>query len=129
MHLIIRDELPFVAVTIFHRGASVVDIEMLVDTGSASTIVSADVAAEVGIVPQPGDRLRRLRGVGGHEVVFTRRVDRLEVGSSGLDGFELEIGAMDYGFEIGGILGMDFLKGAGAILNLSDLTLELTRPT
>jgi hypothetical protein len=99
---------------------------MLVDSGSASTILSADVAAEIGIVPQPGDRLRRLRGVGGHEVVFTRRVDRIHAGGPGLDGFELEIGAMDYGFDIGGILGMDFLRGAGAVMNLSDLTLELS---
>ena len=33
---------------------------------------------------------------------------------------------MDYGFDIGGILGMDFLRGAGAVLNLRDLTLEHT---
>jgi hypothetical protein len=126
MHLIIRDELPFVAVTIVHRGASIAGVSMLVDSGSASTILSADVAAEVGIVPQPGDRLRRLRGVGGHEVVFTRHVERIEAGGRGLDGFELEIGAMEYGFDIGGILGMDFLRGAGAILNLRDLTFELS---
>jgi hypothetical protein len=125
MQLIIRDELPFVTVTIVHRGASVGAVSMLVDSGSASTILSADVAAGIGIVPQLGDRLRRLRGVGGHEVVFTRRVDRIEAGGSGLDGFELEIGAMEYGFDIGGILGMDFLLGAGAILNLRHLTLEL----
>jgi hypothetical protein len=99
---------------------------MLVDTGSASTVLSADVAAEIGIVPQPGDRLRRRRGVGGHEVVFTRRVDRIEAGGHGLGGFELEIGAMEYGFDIGGMLGMDFLRAAGAILNVRDLTLELS---
>jgi len=58
--------------------------------------------------------------------VGDRRIDHLEVGSNGLDGFQLEIGAMDYGSEIGGILGMELLRGAGAILNLRDLTLELS---
>ena len=37
---------------------------------------------------------------------------------------EVEIGAMDYGFSINGILGMDFLRAAGAILNLRDLTMS-----
>jgi hypothetical protein len=31
---------------------------------------------------------------------------------------------MDYGFEIGGIVGMDFLSEAGAVLDLGSLTLE-----
>jgi hypothetical protein len=56
--------------------------------------------------------------------VFTRRIDRLDVGGRGLDQFEVEIGGMDYGFDIGGILGMDFLHGAGAVLDLH--ALELT---
>jgi hypothetical protein len=30
---------------------------------------------------------------------------------------------MDYGFEIGGILGMDFLRAAGATIDLHNLTL------
>jgi hypothetical protein len=38
--------------------------------------------------------------------------------------FEIEVGGMDYGFEINGILGMDFLLRAGAILNLRELSLE-----
>jgi len=31
---------------------------------------------------------------------------------------------MDYGFEINGILGMDFLLQTGAIINLRDLSLD-----
>lgn len=39
----------------------------------------------------------------------------MEIDGVSLDGFEVEIGGMDYGFEIGGILGMDFLRKAGAV--------------
>jgi hypothetical protein len=35
----------------------------------------------------------------------------------GLDVFEVEIGELDYGLEIGGILGMDFLCAAGAVVD------------
>jgi predicted aspartyl protease len=126
MRLTLRDELPFVTMTLTHHGTTIDVPDVLVDTGSASTILNADLAASVGIVPQPSDRLRTLRGVGGREVVFVRNVNRLAVGERGLDQFEVEIGEMDYGFGIGGILGMDFLTSAGAILDLRALTLAFT---
>jgi hypothetical protein len=59
--------------------------------------------------------------------VFARSVDRVEIGGRGVDGFELEIGGMDYGFAMQGILGMDFLLRTGAILNLQSLTFEFDR--
>ena len=31
---------------------------------------------------------------------------------------------MDYGFEMGGILGIDFLRAAGAVIDLGRLTIE-----
>src|SRR6185436_17038091 len=68
-----------------------------------------------------------LRGVGGREYVFVRHVDRLAIGGHGLDVFEVEIGELDYGLEIGGILGMDFLCAAGAVVDLDRLTIEFRR--
>jgi hypothetical protein len=121
--LTLRDDLPFVAMIVVHRGVAITVENILVDTGSASTVLSADAAASAGILPEPGDSLRRLRGVGGHEVVFTRRVDRLEVGGHWLDRFELEVAGMDYGFDISGILSMDFLRGSRVVLDLAGLTL------
>jgi len=53
-----------------------------------------------------------------------RIIDRLAVDDHGLDGFEIEIGELDYGFQFGGILGMDFLCAARGILALGALTLE-----
>jgi hypothetical protein len=58
--------------------------------------------------------------------VFTRQVEYLRVGQRGTPGFEIEVGGMDYGFEINGILGMDFLLRTGAILNLRELSLEFS---
>jgi len=33
---------------------------------------------------------------------------------------------MDYGFEINGILGMDFLMKAGAVIDLQDLQIDFS---
>ncbi len=43
-------------------------------------MINADLAAGAGIYLEPRDQLRRLRGVGGHEHVFMRHVDRFAVG-------------------------------------------------
>ena len=96
---------------------------VLVDTGSAATLLAADIVAALGIVPLPEDILHTLRGVGGTEVVFTRRLDSLQVGEHRLTNFEIEVGGMDYGFEMHGILGMDFLIQGGAIINLREMTI------
>jgi len=38
----------------------------------------------------------------------------------------IEVGGMDYGFEMHGILGMDFLTQAGAMINLREMTIAFT---
>jgi predicted aspartyl protease len=123
VRLTFRGDLVFVTMTLTYRGATLEVPEVLLDTGSASTVLNADWAADAGIWLGREDRLRTLRGVGGIEHVFVRHVDRLEIDGRGIADFEVEIGAMDYGFEIGGILGMDFLRAAGAVIDLGALTL------
>lgn len=125
MRLQLRGDLAFVAARLTYRGAIVEIPDVLVDTGAASTVINADLAGEAGVFLEPADRLRVLRGVGGREFVFVRRIDRLALGEQGLDDFEIEVGEMDYGFTIGGILGMDFLRAARAVIDLGQLTLEL----
>ena len=123
MQLIRRYNLPFTSVSIAYRGSSIEIPQVLVDTGSASTVISADLVNSIGIFPLPEDRIVTIRGVGGSEVVFRRQVDCLQVGEKELTNFELEVGGMDYGFEINGILGMDFLTEAKAIINLHTMSL------
>jgi len=124
VQLTFRHDLAFVTATLSYSGVSVEIPDVLVDTGAASTIINADHAADAGVYVSPTDTLRRLRGVGGHEHVFTRRVERFSIGAHGLDDFEVEIGEMDYGFQIGGILGMDFLCSAAAVIDLGHLTID-----
>ena len=121
MQLQLKDNLPFVTLTVGHKEETVEIANILVDTGSASTVLAADSLVQIGIEPSPEDILHTIRGVGGTEVVYLRKVDFLEVGESKVTDFEIEVGGMDYGFEISGILGMDFLKASGAIIDLHEL--------
>jgi len=126
MRLTLKDDLPFVQLTVIHRGAELTISDVLVDTGSATTILAADRVSQIGIVPEPSDTLYTIRGVGGIETVFTRRIEGLRIGQCQVTDIEIEIGGMDYGFKIQGILGMDFLLRAGAIIDLRDLDLQLS---
>lgn len=121
MQLWLQDKLPFTTVSIAYGGSAIDIPNVLIDTGSASSIMAADIVATIQIIPLPQDVLRVIRGVGGSEAVFIRRVDYLQVGERSLADFEIEVGGMDYGFEINGILGMDYLLQAGAIVNLRDM--------
>ncbi len=100
MRLQLRDNLPFIAITIIHQGKKINIKNVLIDTGSGGTIVAADVLSKIGVVPQAEDTLHTIFGVGG----------------------------MDYGFNIQGILGMDFLTSAGAIIDLNKLEIEFNKP-
>ena len=124
MQLTLKNNLPFVTITLQYREKTIHIPSVLIDTGSASTILSTDQVALLNISPLPEDKLFTIRGVGGSEVVYSRKVDFFRVGESGLANFEIEVGGMDYGFDINGILGMDFLTQAGAIINLR--TMEIT---
>ncbi len=126
MQLLLKDDLPFTRVKVAYRGAEIEISAVLVDTGSATTILAADQVARIGIVPELSDTLYTIRGVGGIETVFTRRIEHLQVGQRAVSGVEIEIGGVDYGFEINGILGMDFMLQAGAIINLRDLSIEFS---
>jgi len=126
MQLIRRDNLLFIPVTLTYQGMILEVADLLVDTGSATTLVAADRLAEIGLLPAPDDNLYTIRGVGGTEFVFARRVDHFSVGERSLSDFEVKIGEVDYGFGMNGILGMDFLYRTGAVIDLKKMTLTFS---
>jgi len=121
MQLFLIDNLPYVTVILAYQGESAEISNVLIDTGSATSIFSADHVAKIHLTPAPEDILYTIRGVGGTEVVFSRKVDYLQVGDRKVRGFQIEVGGMDYGFGILGILGMDFLTEAGAVIDLEPI--------
>jgi hypothetical protein len=93
MRLEVEGSLPFVAVRVGYRGAEVVIRKMLVDTGSAGTLLSVDAVASIGLFPLAEDSLHTIRGIGGSEVVFSRRVDYFAGGIGLSMGLRLRSGA------------------------------------
>lgn len=123
--------LPFVRVILRNKGRSSVLDNVLIDTGSASTLFPITIAMNLGINFALGDERHRVSGVGGAEWVYPKRVDAIRIGDA-INGpllrdFEVEVGAMEYGFPLDGIIGMDLLRRIGATLDLDSMTLTSTR--
>lgn len=100
---------------------------VLVDTGSGSTIISTDLAESIGIVPEINDTIYRISGVGGSEFVYSKKIDSVRIGEGKTEISELEIGAMNYGFALDGIIGLDLLQQLKAVINIDELILHSNR--
>jgi hypothetical protein len=123
MKITLHSGLPFVSATIVYKGESLEVEHVLIDTGSGGTVFAADKLARIDVFPEPEDALHRIAGVGGSEYVFGKRVDELIVGELHVEDFQIEVGALDYGFTINGIIGVDYLIATGAVIDLKRLEL------
>ena len=125
MTIRLEDDLPFVIVTVTYNGQSIELENVLLDTGSAGTAFSIARLLEIGLEVALGDPIHRIRGVGGAEFVFMKTLDALIIGETVLEQVEIEVGALEYGLPLDGILGMDCLLRVGFVIDLA--TLELRR--
>lgn len=111
--------LPIVCIDVVFSGRRLHLENILLDTGSAGTILDADKVAEIGVRPEGTDRTAIIHGVGGSEIVFTKWFDCVVLGDWTVNECKIEIGAMDY--EIDGILGFDFIRAAGLIMDTKNM--------
>jgi hypothetical protein len=90
---------------------------ILLDTGSAGTIFDVDVVTAIGVRPEGSDRTAVIHGIGGSEIVFTKWFDSVTLGNTSVNQCKVEIGVMDYGIAIQGILGFDFIRAAKLVID------------
>lgn len=121
MNINIKNGLPFVESELMHEDIIVKLENVLLDTGSASTIISTDIAIDLGLGPSPEDELFRIRGVGGSEYVYEKSIEGIKLGTTVVSNLKVDIGAMNYGFDIDVILGMNFLISSGLIIDINKM--------
>lgn len=121
VNLELKYGLPFCTVNLRYNGKSISINNVLLDTGSGGSVFKMDVVEEIGITIEADDDIEAISGVGGSEFVYKKVIDSIALGHLKLDNFKIEIGVMDYGFEINGILGMDFMKQVGVLIDLDNM--------
>ena len=100
-----------------HGGVEFRIDNVLVDTGSATTIFASDYVRPFGIDSEPTDKIRKIVGVGGNEYVLEKRIDTLIIDDVSIEDSIIQIGDMDYGFGINGIIGGDLLMRTKMIID------------
>ncbi len=72
--------MPFVEVTLSHQQKIIVLNNVLVDTGSASTIFDVGELAKINLLPEDNDPIHIISGVGGSEFVIWKKIDIIQIG-------------------------------------------------
>lgn len=124
MNIKSRYGLPFIDVVLSHKGKSVHFENFLIDTGSASTLIDAEIAVKLDLGPEANDIIREIRGVGGTEFEYEKYIDKIQCGSKCIENFKVQVGDMDYGFEMNGIIGYNFLKDLKVQIDLDKMIIK-----
>ncbi len=117
MKINIQYGLPFVELEETFRGKKLRLDHVLLDTGSAGTIFNANVVEGIDVVPEKNDTVDTIRRVGGVEYVYVKNFDLIQFDEISQKDFEVEIGNMDYGMTIDGILGFDFISASKLVID------------
>lgn len=126
-NIVLREGLIYTEATLTHKNNIVVLKNALVDTGSASTVISKDIADVLGLKPESTDMINSVQGVGGAESVIEKKIDIIKIDSTEMFGFHIQVGAMDYGIELEAIIGLDLLTACHAVMDLSTFILTTSK--
>ena len=59
-------------------------------------MLSAEIALELGLEPELMDIIQMMRGIGGKEFVYDKKIDKLALDSAFVQQYTIQIGDMDY---------------------------------
>ena len=115
--------LPFCSIDMIHNNKSLKLNNVLIDTGSGATLLKMDKVEEIDITIDVNDSIETIHGVGGSEFVYKKTIDKIKLGNLSVENIKIEIGVMDYGFDIDGIIGINFLRKVGAVIDLEKMSI------
>ena len=123
MKITMINGLPIVSFLISYQNNTLSLNKVLLDTGCATSVFDTDIIEEVGLsINHVTGRAVRMYGVGGQsELCFQQEVSEISINNITLKNFTLQLGMtrIPYGFDA--ILGADFCKKAGIIIDFNEL--------
>ena len=113
MKFVWRDGLIYVPVTVTYNKS--VELEAIVDTGSAGTVFDIDLFDIELLTRDP--EIVNIVGVGGKQEVLQQTVEQVRIGEILIEQFPAQFGDLDNAFDIKGIIGGDFLNYLDAVID------------
>ena len=113
--------LPFVSVTIYANRTQLQLDNVLLDTGSAATVFKTTDLEQIGISLEPTDIIHFMTGIGGRETIVEKQIETLALGNLSFGPFTIQMGSLSYGFQLNGIVGLDFLVKVGVVVDFEQM--------
>lgn len=123
MKLQYMDNLLHAELELIYQSKKTLINHVIVDTGAARTLISADAVFDMGIFATPVDELVIMSGIGGDDFAFRKGVDGLSLGTFDVKNIPIDFGHLDEGFGINGIIGLDILVPGKFIIDLDEMSI------
>lgn len=111
----------YTSVKVFYKGRVKNINKVVIDTGASHSIISTDAVEELGLDIEDTDEIIVSVGIGGKQFSIIKQVDGVEFNGFRIDNCKIDIGEINFGGAINGLLGLDLLMKAEVILDLKNL--------
>lgn len=119
-----KDGLLYTSITLKHGDKSVLVNDVIIDTGAFHTIIATDYLDKMDVEFSEDDELVKASGYGGIVCYSVRkRIDYIGCGDLNVKDINLDFGEIDPNERVNGLIGLDFLRKAGVIIDLVDLVM------
>lgn len=120
----LKNGLLYTSIKLTHEGKCVTIDDVIIDTGAFHTIITTDFLEDLGAKFSNEDKLITASGYGGaSSYAIRKRIDSISCENSALQNFKIDFGEIDPNERVNGLLGLDFLKEAKIVLDLSELVM------
>lgn len=119
-----KNGLLYASIILREGDKSVIIDDVIVDTGAYHTIILADYLEDLDVAFTEEDELVKSSGYGGLQMSSVRKkIDKVIIGDISLKNMKIDFGEIDPYERVNGLVGLDFLRSAGVIIDLVDLTM------
>ncbi len=119
-----KEGLLYASIRLKYNEKSIFIDDVIIDTGALHTIIATEYLEKMDIPLLDEDELVKATGYGGMVCYSVRKkISEISCGGLVLKDFKLDFGVIDPNDRINGLIGLDFLMGAKAIIDLVNLTI------
>ena len=120
----LKDGLLYATVNLRHEEKCIVVDNVIIDTGAFHTIIAPNFLEKLDVAFSEEDELVKASGYGGTvSYSLRKKIDSIECEGIKINDIKIDFGEIDPNERVNGLIGLDFLRKAGIILDLVDLVM------
>lgn len=120
----LKDGLLYTSINLRHEDKCILVDNVIIDTGAFHTIIAPDFLEKLDVAFSDEDELVKASGYGGTVSYSVRKkIESIECEDLKINDIKIDFGEIDPNERVNGLIGLDFLRKAGVILDLVDLVM------